>query len=178
MLIRLLLTVEQRAAIGDLVAESARLEALLEVAVSQLAKLDKDTHVALVSGNNLDKNLEILKELGERKLKSNRRRAEFSRLISRIKALNSERVIAVHGSWQPKAGYRMNPVWVTSHDGKREVEVVHRARRSGALRALSGDRVEKLASQINTAFSDLVMFLMKAFPRFRPAHRTKKPKVP
>lgn len=84
MLIRFLLTPEQRAAIGDVVSESARLEAFLEFMICALAKFDANAQGVFLRGMMIDRKLEVLKALGEPKLKS--RNAEPSSPRSLVEA--------------------------------------------------------------------------------------------
>lgn len=96
-----ILSQEQLAALGTVVAESTYLETFVDLMIGALTGLKEDKRRLLLDKAMLQAKLEILAELGAMKLKSKRRKKTFAKLIAELKANNAERVTAVHGIWLP-----------------------------------------------------------------------------
>lgn len=94
------LTTEQLAALGRITLESAYLERLVDTLIMEIAKLSDEQFRALLPGAMLAAKLEILNNLAILKLKSKSKKEKIGSIISKLKHLNSQRTIAIHGQWQ------------------------------------------------------------------------------
>jgi hypothetical protein len=103
MQVRDFLSQQEMAAIGSVVAES-QLENNLDSGIRYLTKLSTDQYDIVVGTRMLGAKIVIFKELGLLKLKSKKKRKEFSLIMDRLAELNSERAIVVHGIWMPAGG--------------------------------------------------------------------------
>lgn len=127
------LTTEQLAAIGSIAVESAYLEDFVDFMIAWLAGLPDEQLSILIPRAMLDGKLDILRNLGIIKLRSKRRKEEFQQIIAKLKELNSQRNIAVHGNWQSKEMHRLSdigkgiPVQIGNAEarGKKQNSVLH-----------------------------------------------------
>jgi len=94
------LTTEQLAALGSIAMESAYLEDLVDMLIGEIAKLSDAQFRALLPGAMLAAKLDILHDLAILKLKSKTKIEKFGLIIAKLKHLNSQRTIAIHGQWQ------------------------------------------------------------------------------
>jgi hypothetical protein len=97
-----ILTTKQLAALGAVVAEAARIESILDGMLQYLSKLTPAQYAAFNSGTTmLGRKIEILRVFGEESLLTEKRRAALNRILDSIAELNRERVVFVHGQWNP-----------------------------------------------------------------------------
>jgi len=156
MLTKFMLTVEERAAIGDLVAASAWLESVVGILIEQLAKLERHAFGALVEGAMLGKKLEALQTLGDYRIESESMKEEFHSLLERARSLNSERNIVVHGQWQPKGGASLGD-YFGWQPGEKPMEFVQTRRIKGD-KSLDASRVVVLGEEFHLLGDELLMF--------------------
>lgn len=163
-----LLTIEQRTAIGDVVTESAWIEYIAGVMIAHFAHLKPHAYEALVAGKMLGTKLDLLSELGTPQLKSTKLKKEFDALITRLKQLNSERSILVHGLWEPEGGLTLADLMRLKKVGK--IEAVQR-RAMKQSRKLKGDRLPGLVREMSRGSTDLFNFFTQRFLKVGRAKR-------
>jgi hypothetical protein len=100
-LVSLMLTKDQLAAIGSVVVESTFCQELVESVIWGATKLKEDQGKYFTGPLQMNSLLELMGSVAKPKLRSNKKRAALTSLISRMKEANNERNIIVHGSWQP-----------------------------------------------------------------------------
>jgi hypothetical protein len=98
------LTEKEMAAIGSVVAESAHLENVLEAFIIQMTKLSQAQYDILIGAKMMGAKIAIVKDLGLLKLKSEKRRKAFTKVMDSLARLNADRVGVVHGLWRPEGG--------------------------------------------------------------------------
>lgn len=157
---RQILKPDQLAALGSVVAESTYLESLVDSMIGHLARLTESQRNIILKRAMLHVKLEVLRELGDLKLKSAPRKSDFLKLISRLMAHNDERVTAVHGVWTPivrewRPGFKLSDFLVPSGDAE--------ARHSRGT--ITASRLDKLAEKISNGFWDLSDFNTKVWLR-------------
>ena len=107
---RNLLAKEQLAALGEIAAESAQLEATVDLMIQIALKINIAEFDALVSGRMLGAKVDVLKTCGLSRLPGKRkksRRHQFTVLMDHIKHLLSKRAVAIHGIWEPEGGMNL-----------------------------------------------------------------------
>jgi hypothetical protein len=144
-----LLTVDQRAAIGDIAIESAWLDSIAAIAIMVLTKLEEPQARALLRGKMLDGKLQLLAELGEIVLPEAKRDA-FHGIVGRLRELNRDRVTVIHGTWQPKGGFTLA---VLAKSGIGLMDEIHLEGRKE--RMLSTEEVEALAGRLSSTTHEL-----------------------
>ena len=162
-MIELLLTPEQRAALGSIVAESASLEATLDVIICSLTGLSEAQFRILAGSQMFGRKLELAKDLALLKLKSKAKISRLTDLFSRLASLNSERNTVVHGTWGTKeGGVRLS--WLTSmqQPPAQDVHAVLK-KRGPKLQTVSSTKLEQIATKLSDAHSELFNFLMDEF---------------
>jgi hypothetical protein len=177
---RLLLTQEERAAIGDVAIQSAMLEMNMEMFIRDLTKFDQNMADIFVGRMMFEGKHGILKNLIHLRLKKEtkrniKRRKEFDLLMARMSQLNADRVTTIHGYWGFKeggpfvslAGMLLDP----SKWKRPPVEVVHF--RKGT--SLSMKKVMDLAKDLLQANAQLLHFWGNTFPTRK---KRTKPKAP
>jgi hypothetical protein len=154
---------KELAALGSVVVESTFAESLIETLISEMSKLDKGALVLFLRGAMMNTKLELLADLGKLKLRSAKRKEAFAEIISRLKHLNSERVIAVHGVWAKaikfnaaKGGTGM--VTLASFSDPMNIEFGPSEATHPRGGKISAKRLEALATQISDAYWDLYEF--------------------
>lgn len=153
--IETLLTQEQRAALGVIVAESASLEATVDLIISHLTNLNPQQYEIVLKGEMIKRKLEVLKAIGQQKLRSAKRKAAFLTLMARLTSLNSDRNTLVHGIWGPRGGYRLS--WFAGHPITDPIEAIQRSR-GGRVRTLPANRIGNVARNVTKAHSELYNF--------------------
>jgi hypothetical protein len=143
-----ILTEEQLAALGSVVAESTYLESLVDIVIGRLAHLTKPQRVALLRKAMFQSKLEIMAELAEAKLKSVSRKKKFAVIVSRLKAANSTRVNAVHGIWW----HTSTPLTIAQRG-----EAIALHPRSGQTK-LAASNLMKVAEEISDVHNALFFF--------------------
>jgi hypothetical protein len=98
------LTQSEMAAIGSVVAESAQLENVLEGFIIGMTKLSQAQYDILVGARMMGAKIAIVKDLGLLKLKSEKRKKAFTKVMDKLARLNVDRVGVVHGLWRPEGG--------------------------------------------------------------------------
>lgn len=104
MMVKDFLSQKEMAAIGSVVAESAQLERSLDGHIMKITKLHQAQYEVLMGGKMLGAKIAVFKELGLLKIKSEKRRKAFIKIMDNFTHLSSERVVAVHGRWIPTGG--------------------------------------------------------------------------
>lgn len=151
------LTPEQRAAIGDVVAESVWMEEVVRFAISAFAGVSDESLELFLSGRMIDAKLQILEGLCETDTVGPDKRQALRDLVTPLRELNTHRVTVVHGMWEPKSGgYRLGDLV----SGQAFAEVV-RFRKRGKERILSTAEVVELAERIAAATRALLDFVVQ-----------------
>jgi hypothetical protein len=154
---RHILSNDQRAAIGDVVAESVWMETLAAEAIVIFARLSESSIDALLRGKMLDAKLQVLEEITETAVREEKRK-EFAELVATMRNLNRDRVTVVHGMWRPKSGgYAISDIAKGKLDPPDEV-VFHGR---GKERVLTSEQVMDLAKRIGDASHRLIRFLVE-----------------
>lgn len=149
------LTNQQRAAIGDVVAESTWMEEVVAMAISVFTGVSDGSLGALLSGRMIDAKLQILESLAETDAVRPQRREGLRDLVATLRDLNKDRVTVVHGMWEPESGgYRLGDLFT----GRAVADVV-RFRGRGRERLLTTEEVVALADQIGAATRALLGLL-------------------
>ena len=152
------------AALGSVVVESTFAEALLDTIISHMSRLDKDELVLFLRGAMMQTKLELMADLGKLKLRSPKRKAAFAKIVSRLKHLNADRVIAVHGVWERAIKFNAakggGMVTLASFADPSNIEfgpseAIHP--RGGKI---SARRLDSLATQISETYWDLYEFYL------------------
>jgi hypothetical protein len=128
------LTDEQLKAIGSIAVESAYLENLVEFIIAFMTSLSEHQLNILLSRAMLASKLDILRDLGELKLKSKIKKEKLKGIIAQLKHFNGQRTIAIHGQWQSKEKITLADIGkyippgnaeATHKRGKKEPETLH-----------------------------------------------------
>ena len=143
------LTDDERAALGSVVVESADLESRVDLILLHLTNLNYTAYEVLMGGRMLGAKLEALKIIGLAKLRSEKRKRAFAAIMGNLTSLNSQRTIAVHGSWGPEDGVPLNQL-IEIAIGKRPV-VATASHKKGVLKAAKLDLLSKKLSEGNKA---------------------------
>lgn len=159
-MIEILLTPEQRAALGSIVAESASLEATLDIIICSLTGLSEAQFRILAGGQMFGRKLELTKDLALLKLKSKAKKSRLTDLFSRLTSLNSERNTVVHGTWGTKeGGARLSWLFSTQPPPAEDVHAVLK-KRGAKLQTVASTKLNELAVKLRDANSELFSFLM------------------
>jgi hypothetical protein len=141
------------------VSGSAQLEDTIDLLIQSLAKLREQQFEVLVGGKMIGNKLNILKDLGLLKLKSQKKQQAFTDLINNLSALNAERNTAVHGRWGPEGGMTFSML-ASLLEGKalnKLGEATHKKGRGKVLK-LKSQRLDDLALRIDQGCHDLYGF--------------------
>lgn len=152
----LIFTKEQLAALGSVVVESTACEELVETLIWNLAKLTEDQGKFFTSSINMNSRLELLSSLGKPLLRSEAKKAEFTRLISNLKEANAARNIVVHGKWQTSGV----GVLLVMRDGpdKHPPAIVEKRRPNNAPLTRSAAEIKTIALTLGRLTFDLLIF--------------------
>jgi hypothetical protein len=156
-LVKSLLRPDQLAAIGLVAAESSSLEGTVDLTLSILTGLADEECSILFGGKTLGPKLDIVKELGLRRLRSQETKKTLTAIIDLLSSLISERNAVVHGTWQPKDGFTL--AYLAQMTKPAEVEAVLR-RRNGSVRKVNAENLDELARRLSEAHSALFHFAM------------------
>jgi hypothetical protein len=171
-----LLTVDQRAALGSLVAETTEMEGTVDVMIAIVTNLSTPQCAVLLEGRMISWKLEALKRLGLQKLKRKAQMKVFAHLVDSLSSLNSERNVAVHGLWQPQGGYTYALLAGITPVGPSVAALKRRNAKSSTL--LKADRLEQLAKGVRETHSDFFRFCMEVFVHARVRARRARPMAP
>lgn len=159
-MIKMLLSDAQRAALGTIVAESASLEATLDVIICSLTGLSEAQFRILVGGQMFGRKIELAKDLALLRLKSKAKINRLTDLFSRLASLNSERNIVVHGTWGTKEG-GVHLSWLF---GKQQplAEDIHAVlkKKGTKLQTVSSTKLDEIATKLSDAHTALHGLLM------------------
>ncbi len=155
---------ELLASIGAIAAESAYLERFIETVILGLAKLPPEVG-PLVCKGMIDAKIDLLRELGNIKLKRfPRRKAKFAEIISELKRTNGERSIAIHGIWHGGMFHGAGLLNFTFTPAQ--------ATKKGKLghpeATMTATRAHKLSHEISEAHHDLHEFAYRTWPKAMP----------
>ncbi len=172
MIIEMILSERERAALGSVVGTFAGLEQDVDVFICAVTELSFDQYRLLLGDRMLAWKLEKLKDMGTSKLRSAAKRRDFGELVDRISSLNGERVAAVHGVWRPEGGFTL--AFIAGLGAPKPAEAIH-TRRSGKEQRIRGERLEHLARDTENARGALLQFLNRNWilPRGRRSVRAK-----
>jgi hypothetical protein len=157
-----LLTLEQRAALGDVVAESAYLESNLDMFIGVLTKLNESQFEALLSGQMLGRKLQIVKEIGVPKIRSQKGKAEFAEIVDALSSAITDRNAVVHGIWGGPGGmWKLSWIFgpVTG-----PVLATHR-KKGGKVRTVPAERIADIAEKIRAGHTKLFNYFVEVFIR-------------
>jgi|SRR6267142_5160817 len=154
---RSLLTKEQLAALGAIVIESAEMESTVDFMINLLLEAVAEIIEELTRNKMLGANIDLLKTCGLAKINGKNRKQrqqEFTRLMNHCKLLTSQRAIAIHGTWQPEGGMKLNDLMqmMMGKWERRDAEAKHK---KGQMKA---ERLEALADDFNKIDEELRKF--------------------
>jgi hypothetical protein len=158
--INIVLSLNQRAALGSIVAESASLEASLEMFIGSLLNVDPKRFEIVFGGQMFIKKLEVVHEMGLLKLKSGKKRTAFTEIIGRVRALNADRVTVVHGIWGGKNGMSKLS-WLMGAPVCEPIHAYHNKR--GTVKTVAAAKLEEIATNIAKIHSELFGFWVDEF---------------
>jgi hypothetical protein len=162
-MIEILLSAEQRAALGTIVAQSAGLEATLDILICSLTGLSEAQFRILVGGQMIGRKLELAKDLALLKLKSKAKISRLTDLFSRLVSLNSKRNTVVHGTWGTKeGGARLSWLFSAQQPPAEDIHAVLK-KRGAKLQTVSSTKLDEIATKLSEANSELFSFLMDEF---------------
>lgn len=98
---KLLLEQEELASLGSVAAESAYLESTVDEGIKVIANLSDAQYEIFTAKTMLGTKLEMLHALGDLRIRAKNRKRRFGAIISKLKHLNQERSLAIHGLWEP-----------------------------------------------------------------------------
>jgi hypothetical protein len=171
------LTLQQRAALGSVVVESANLEDQMNLILGHLLRLSGDEYDVLLGGQMLNRKLEVLREIGKLKIKPKKHLARLIQILDKFTNLNSDRNTVVHGRWGPPGGlWQLN--WIMEGPPK-GTPTVAMHKKGKKVRTFNADDLEATARAIAEANSELRQWYMKDFikPRVKRSLRRKPPVV-
>jgi hypothetical protein len=154
---RIVLKPQQLASLGAVVAESAYLEDMVGYLIGELTRMKKEQLDLFLAKAMLHAKIELLAEIGALRLKSRRRKERFAKIISDLKANNSERVTAVHGVWVPEYPHPINSL---SQLMGPFADVSAKHPRGPKM---SASKLDKLADKISAGQGELLEFATKAW---------------
>lgn len=157
---------ELLAAIGSIAAESTYLEQTVEDAITRLSGLPSDG-VSCIMPTMIGGKLDLLLHLGKARLRTKSRRQQFSDLMSHIKNSNTERILAVHGVWEPQNDSGQHPGIINALRYPTTFKMVATKAAKGAKGSakLDEDRAWKVAMAIAEGHGKLRDFTQEAWPR-------------
>ena len=150
------------AAIGSVAVESANLEELLDIILDGLLGLNTKQRDIVFEGAMMQRKLELVKELGCQKLKSQRRKLELTKIIGDLNHANQERSTAIHGTWQiaDKTALKAKVY------GTGKAVATKKGRRNKPDSTIEADKLIGVAERISEGAQKLAVFVTVAF--FRP----------
>jgi len=157
-----MLTDRQLASIGRIAVASASLERLVDHMILLLTKLPEDQLRLLIPNVMMASKLDILDGLFAAKLRSAARKAEAKTIISEIKHVNSSRVIAIHGQWQPTRQLNSFSDLLSGFDIQLEAINEKGGKKSSPLRA---EKLESIAKAISACGDRLFIFCLHQWIR-------------
>lgn len=98
-IVSLILTKDQLAAIGSVAVESTACEQYVDELIWYLSGMKESEGRLFTHTMNMQPKLDLLSELGKPQLRSDKKRAQLTTLISDLKEANISRNVAVHGTW-------------------------------------------------------------------------------
>jgi hypothetical protein len=150
--VRDFLNEKERAALGEVAAESAQLESTTETMLKIVLKLTDAEYDAIIGGKMFGAKLDILKEVGLCRLRGKKRKKhkqQFIVLMDHLKSLVGQRNIAIHGNWGPEGGFTLATL-ATLMDGTyvpRPAAAIHKkGKKTSTLKVA---RLEHLAAELN-----------------------------
>jgi hypothetical protein len=148
------LTLQQRAALGSIVVECAKLEDRLDIMITHLFRLSGDQYDILLGGVMLNRKLEVLRQIGKLKIKPKKRLERLIEILDKISNLNADRVTVVHGIWGPPGGlYQLN--WLIRSTFPPGIPVEARHKKSGKVRTFKAEDLAATAKALEDANTDL-----------------------
>lgn len=142
---------EQLEAIGCIAVIAAQLEDRLERSIWAMMGIPDSEGKALIVNPMIDKSCDLLRDLSKFKIKDSNKRKRFQDIICRIKHLNQERNIAIHGIWIP---FLNKPA------------VAYKSRRHGKPATMSADKIIGKAFMLEDLSKELHEFAIEVWPRY------------
>ena len=106
----LMLTAEQRAAIGTVAVETTYLEFAMERLIRRLLGINEHAHAGVLTERlGITQKLDALHELGRTRLSDEKQRAEWSKYVSKVRDLVDKRNLIIHGIWLLPQASRIYP---------------------------------------------------------------------
>lgn len=159
-MIERVLTLEQLAALGKVVAEAARIERTVDAFLRGLTNLSPTQYEAFNQGKMmLGRKLEVLEVVWSERLRTKSKRDALKSLLSRIKSLNKDRVAYVHGRWdEPPLGRPATEAefWGFGREPSGSGFVI--LKEGKGSRKLTAAKLEATAKQLQEATLDLHHF--------------------
>jgi len=151
------------AALGGVAAESAYLESTVDNAIKAIVWMSDAQYAIFTAKSMLGTKLEMLHSLGELRLKSLKRKKQFLKIMSRLKHLNNERSLAIHGLWEPTYDQSEGMTWhkyFFSDPSKWPMRTGSKVRnsRTNELGPLSTRRLDNLAEDLSVETAALYSF--------------------
>jgi hypothetical protein len=155
------LTEEQHAAIGMIAVESAYLEDQIDWMIGHLTKLSSEQQGILISSAKLTNKIDVLRKLGNLRLKSQERKKQFKEILDNLAHQNTQRNIAIHGIWS-FADPRITLASLASNQPLGPAFAKHGPKKENKLRA---DQLGAIAQKISEGNLKLRKFFLLVFVR-------------
>jgi hypothetical protein len=151
-----ILTKDQLASIGSVVVESTYLEGFVESLIWDLSKLTPEQGKFFTHSLGLDSRLDLLASLGKPRIRSAKKKTEFTSLISRLKTVNRERNLIVHGLWETSGA---GVLAVICEGPENHAPATAKKRRlNSAESTLSAANIEKTSRRLGEITAELADF--------------------
>lgn len=166
---KIVLKPDQLQAIGAVAVESTYLERHVETLTWKLAKLSDQDGQHLTGRMMMDTRLDLLSSIALPKIKKLERKTEFRDIISKLKAANTERNIAIHGIWL----WRRNELSLSELlDMELDAEASRR-RPDKEPQKLAANKIIKTAESLADLNRRLGVFWRKEWPRLASKQKLK-----
>lgn len=157
---KLLLTQEQREAIGCVAVESSRVDNLIEGMIWDLLDLDKPRGLAVTAKIQFKGKAEMLYELI--KLRDPKAGTAFAGLYSDLTNINAKRRLIIHGTWDLPGGRGTGNylAMLVSGQYKQEHEA-HATFPKGNVKPFPASEVMAVAQELGALYFRLIDFLIE-----------------
>ena len=167
MISRLFLSEDQLAAIGSIAVESSYLESSIDEIICRIAHFDDDLASVFMPNAMMGHKITIIKSLAARSLKTKKKKlSQFTQLMEKVASINSERVAAVHGLWEPPPS-RPSGMMAFFNNLPPDWQATAKNPRKQNAQPLQAARLEHIAAEISKLHLVLHYFALKEWPALK-----------